>query len=260
MLLIITLLVGILAGLIMGMLGGGSGLVLVPGISIILAYYYPIPSAMVMQFAIGTTLAVTFFFVLFTVYSQHRRGAILWHLFNKLFISMGIGTIIGNTFAHKIPSGILKIAFGIVVLLLAIRFISSDDKKLKPKPWPKPLAVFTAGGFFGLVAGALGIAPFVVPYLKKYGVSMHQAIATSTACGLLFAFVGGATAMIVGWDATTQIQYALGYVYLPVFIPLFLGCLIFAEVGVRLAHKMSASLLKKIYCVLLFAVALKMLF
>lgn len=257
---IITLLIGLLAGLILGMLGGGSGLALVPGISFLLLNYYPaIPHDMVMQFAIGDTFLVTLLFGGFTTYTQHRRGLILWGHFRKLILSIILGTIVGNLITHALPSHVLRIIFGLLVLLLGIRMLFKNDVSTLPTPWPRPFFIFCAGLFFGLVCGALGIAPFVVPYLKRYGVSMHQAIATSTACGVLFALVGGITAALGGWHTTLSIPHTIGYIYLPLIIPLFLGCVIASEIGARIAHKLSAEVLKRFYCSLLFVVGIKML-
>ncbi len=257
---IITLLIGLLAGLILGMLGGGSGLALVPGISFLLLNYYPtIPHDMVMQFAIGDTFLITLLFGAFTTYTQHCRGLILWGHFRKLILSIILGTVVGNLITHALPSHILRITFGVLVLLLGIRMLLKNHISTPSKPWPKPFSVFCAGSFFGLVCGALGIAPFIVPYLKRYGVSMHEAIGTSTACGMVFALVGGLTAALGGWHATLSIHHAIGYLYLPMIIPLFLGCVVASEIGARIAHKLSAETLKRFYCVLLFVVGVKML-
>lgn len=258
-LLLLTIVIGLCAGIIMGMLGGGSGLALVPGISFILASATQISSTMIMHFAVGTTFAATLFFVLFTVYSQHKRQQVEWNLFFKLLPSLVIGTVIGNVAANHLPSHSLKIIFGIVILLLCIRILLQNDNQVIAKPWPGKTTVFTAGSFFGIVLGALGIAPFIVPFLRRYGVSMHKAIGTSTVCGLLFAFVGSITAILSGYHDTAFIPHALGYIYLPLILPLAISCLIAAEIGVRLAHKMSGNLLRKCYCLLLFVVGIIML-
>jgi len=52
---------------------------------------------------------------------------------------------------------------------------------------------------------------------------------------------------------------SLGYVYLPALAGIVIGTFITVPLGARLAHTMPIALLKRIFAVLLFALAARML-
>jgi uncharacterized membrane protein YfcA len=54
-------------------------------------------------------------------------------------------------------------------------------------------------------------------------------------------------------------QYSIGYIYLPALAGIVTASIVLAPVGARLAHRTSGTLLKKIFALILFLLATKML-
>ena len=72
------------------------------------------------------------------------------------------------------------------------------------------------------------------------------------------AVAGAVGFMVTGWDEPVP-EFSIGYVYIPALIGIALTSVIFAQVGARLAHRLPAATLKKIFAGLLVAVGIKLL-
>src|SRR5512139_3232831 len=104
------LLAGVIAGVLAGMLGVGGGLVIVP----VLAYLFSqqgFDSAVIMQLAIGTSLATIVLTSLSSIRAHHRRGAIVWRVVAQLSPGIVIGTWLGAAVAHQLPTAVLRLIF-----------------------------------------------------------------------------------------------------------------------------------------------------
>ena len=88
---------------------------------------------------------------------------------------------------------------------------------------------------------------------------MQQAVATSSACGLPIALVSALSFMILGWHDARLPAHSLGFIYLPALLGIALTSMVFARFGARLAHRLSAKLLKRLFAALLFCVGLSFL-
>ncbi len=88
---------------------------------------------------------------------------------------------------------------------------------------------------------------------------MQQAVATSAACGLPIAFMGAVTNVWEGWQNPLMPEWSAGYIYLPALFGIVLTSSLFAKVGVRLAHHLSAVMLKRIFALFLLCVGLRFL-
>ena len=86
-----------------------------------------------------------------------------------------------------------------------------------------------------------------------------RAVATSSALGLPIALVGSAGYISAGMGEAQLPPGALGFVYLPATLGIAAMTLLTAPVGVAIAHRMPAHLLKRVFSLLLALVALRML-
>jgi uncharacterized membrane protein YfcA len=98
-----------------------------------------------------------------------------------------------------------------------------------------------------------------VPFLVKRNVSIHEAIGTAAAVGWPIAAAGTLGYIIGGWHRPELPQYSLGYVYLPALAAVVVASVLMAPVGARVAHRTAGHTLKKIFAVVLFALATTML-
>jgi uncharacterized membrane protein YfcA len=90
-------------------------------------------------------------------------------------------------------------------------------------------------------------------------VKVQQAIGTSAAVGLPIAVAGTVGYVISGWNATELPAWSLGYVYLPAVALISVVSFFTVPFGVKLAHRLPVSVLKKVFALLIILLSLKML-
>jgi uncharacterized membrane protein YfcA len=87
---------------------------------------------------------------------------------------------------------------------------------------------------------------------------MRNAVAISSACGLLIAVVGTISYAILGWQKTGLPEGSVGYIYVPAFLGIVISSMLTAPVGAKLANKLPTKQLKRYFSLLLFVVAGKL--
>ncbi len=257
--LILFAVIGAFAGLSAGLLGIGGGIIVVPGLAFIFGSFH-FPNSIIMHMAAGTSLAAMIFTASASVYSHHKRGAVLWPLFYKMLPGILVGVIAGAILADILSSHILEIIFGIFLIIIAVRmFLLAKPKPTRGLPGPIWLSVisFVVGfksGLMGIGGGAL-----IVPILTYCNVPMRQASGTSAICGLPIAIVGTIAFLFTGLDAHNLPQWSTGYIYWPAALAVAIFSVIFVYVGGKLALRLPVNTLKRIFAVILAVMAIKLL-
>ena len=109
-------LIGIMAGVFGGVFGLGGGIIMVPAMVFVLG--------MSQHQAQGTTLAIMLPPVfLFAVWRYYTNGHV--NVPMAIFASVGltIGAYIGANYVQGVPDVALKKAFGVLLLIIGIKFI-----------------------------------------------------------------------------------------------------------------------------------------
>jgi uncharacterized membrane protein YfcA len=88
---------------------------------------------------------------------------------------------------------------------------------------------------------------------------MHQAVATAAGFGVMIGLPGAVTAIVVGWGRADLPPFSLGHVNLAAFALMSAFTVMTAPVGARLAHRLDARRLKKLFAILLAVVAIRLL-
>jgi uncharacterized membrane protein YfcA len=135
---------------------------------------------------------------------------------------------------------------------------------LKPKAargLPGPAAIFAVGAGIGTISSlvAAGGAAMTIPFMTWCNVKLHDAIGTSAAIGLPIALAGTVGYIATGWSQPELPAYSLGYVYLPALAGVVVASTLTAPMGARLAHKLPVLLLRRLFALLLYILATKML-
>jgi uncharacterized membrane protein YfcA len=89
--------------------------------------------------------------------------------------------------------------------------------------------------------------------------SMHHAIGTASAIGFPIAIAGTAGYIVNGLGAADLPRLSLGYIYIPALLGIVCISVLTAPLGARLAHSLPVDRLKKIFALLLYGVATRML-
>lgn len=256
---VLYLVLGACAGVLAGLFGVGGGLIIVP----VLVYSFSahgFSADVLTQMAVGTSLATIIFTSTNSVLEHHRRGAVRWRLFLWMTVGILVGSALGALTASKIQGHVLQKIIGVFAILVSIQMALG----LQPKgggELPGRVGLGVAGGVIGWASAIFGIGggSLTVPFLSWRGVSMQQAVATSSACGLPIAIAGAISFIAVGWHNAKLPEMSLGFVYLPALVGIALTSMFFARIGARLAHRLPAKVLKRLFALLLFSVGLSFL-
>ncbi|SIN70375.1 hypothetical protein SAMN05443662_0160 [Sulfurivirga caldicuralii] len=255
----VYLLTGAVVGFMAGLFGVGGGLIVVPVLTSVFAWYLDTPH--IVHLAIGTSLATILVTSLASVRAHHGHGAVRWDLVKQLSAGIFLGGFLGGWGSQFVPSKELAIVFAVMEIFIAINFILA----LQPKPHrtlPGPVGNFFAGVVIGFLASLVGIGggTLTTPYLVWHNISLHEAIATSAACSLPVAAAGTLGYLLGGMHATDIPPFATGYIYWPAFLGIVAASSLTAKYGARLAHRLPPKPLKRALGVLLLLLAGKMIF
>ena len=135
-----------------------------------------------------------------------------------------------------------------------------DKKPKATRELPKATGMLGAGGVIGVVAGLVGAGGgFIsVPFMSWCNVKIHNAVATSAALGFPIALAGTLSNVYFGLSEPGLPEYSLGYIYLPALVVIAAASVTMAPLGARTAHKMPVVKLKRIFAVILYALAVYM--
>ena len=105
---------------------------------------------------------------------------------------------------------------------------------------------------FGIGGGSL-----VVTAMTLYKRSIHQAIGTASAFGIVISIVACISSVIAGWSTEGLPVGSFGYVNLIGFAGIIVSSSFIAPLGAKLAHKLDQILLKRIFGFYLMFTAIK---
>ena len=252
---LIYLLLGAFAGVAAGLLGVGGGLIIVP-VLVVVFQLQSFDAQIVMQLALGTSLATIVFTALSSVYAHHRRGAVAWGIVAKMAPGMLLGAMLGAYVADNVSSDQLKLLFAVFEVAVAIyMFMGAPVITNAFNGSIKRAELLGVSASIGGLASLLGIGggTLTVPYLCMRGTSIRHAVAISAACGLPIAASGALGYCLLGLDAEKLPAYTSGFIYWPAFAGIVAASLLTAPLGAALAHQLPVGQLKRVFaCVLLF--------
>ena len=235
-------------------------------VQIWLLTYQGIEPTLATRIAFGTSLAVVLPTALSGCRGHSCLGVVLWRPGIIIGLCGMLGAFLGGTIATHAPGDLLRMAFGFVIMMAALRMLfapsllprqtsgeKSKEGLLQYVLWG--LAVGVISGLIGIGGGVI-LVPAMVVAMRF---SMYQAIGTSTVAIALNA-VGGVLAYAInGWGVAGLPAYSLGYINLLQFALLAGASIFMAQWGVKVAHRLPAEKLKYIFVMLMIYIGLKMI-
>lgn len=257
-----NLALGLGLGVAGGMLGIGGGLIAIP----ILGYLY----GMDQHLAQGTALVMIVPNVLIGVLRYHQKNPIQLRAVATISLFSMVATYFSAKLVEQVDSGHLRVAFAFFLIALAIYFgtqirkfrrvrvaqslVPGKDAASVPQApvqqtFPKA-AVPVMGVLSGAMSGVftVGSGLVVVPILVSY-FRMSQTRAQGMALALV---VPGAVIALATYASAGNVNWHVGG-------PLAIGGIASVSWGVHLAHTMSQTVLKSLFCGFLLVTALSML-
>ena len=256
---ILYLSTGAIAGILAGLLGIGGGLFIVP-VLLYLLPYSGIESQQLMSICVATSLATIVVTSISSIIAHHKHQAIIWSLFWQILPGICIGALAGAYMADVVSQLFLKNLFAVSVILIAIKMLLKIQVNTFTE-LPGQITLFAAGSFIGSLSTMIGIGggALTVPILNYWKTPMAKAVATSAACGLPIAIAGTFGFILTGLDQTNLPAYSTGFVYWPAVIGITTSSVLFAPIGAKFAHKISAALLSRLFAIFLLIVGFKVL-
>jgi uncharacterized membrane protein YfcA len=98
-----------------------------------------------------------------------------------------------------------------------------------------------------------------VPFMLWCGVPLRTAIGTAALLGIPVAVVGTLGYLASGWGIAQLPPWSLGFIFLPALAGLVSGSVLTAPFGARMTHRLPVLALKRIFALLLYVLATKML-
>lgn len=249
---------GLVVGFIAGLLGVGGGLLIVP-VLIMMLHAQGLGAGMEPQLALGTSLASILFTALSSVRAHHRHGAVEWPLVRRIAPGIVVGTLIGALLAAQMSAWVLKVFFVAFLFYAAVQ-MWLDFKPAPHRSLPGRAGTTVAGSVIGAVSSWVGIGggTLSVPFMLWHNVTLHRAIATSSAIGFPIAIAGALGYVLGGWSVSDRPAGSMGFIYLPALGGIALGSVLTAPFGARTAHRTPVRPLKRIFALLLLVLALRM--
>tara|TARA_B100000963_G_scaffold108975_1_gene94826 strand:+ start:1895 stop:2686 length:792 start_codon:yes stop_codon:yes gene_type:complete len=255
---IIFLFLGLIAGLLAGMFGIGGGLVIVP----VLIYCFTnlgFESEIIVQLAIGTSIATIIFTGFSSAYSHKLKDSIDYNEVKPVIFGIMFGALLGALTTVNLNGEILKKMLGIFLFIVSIHTLASSQQFSKIYKTNNFLSTF-AGSFIGFWSNIFGIGGglFSLPYFRAIGLNLKSSIGSSAACGVPIAIFGTLGFVFAGIENLLLPKYSIGYVYLPALITISFTSVIMARFGAELTHSLSHKNLKKLLALLFVLISIYM--
>lgn len=169
--------------------------------------------------------------------------------------------LIGGLMARLYTGDVLRIIFGVVALFVALNIILPVQRKLMARLRGSLLTNRISAALIGYVSALMGIGggSLSVPTLVAFGNSMHKAVGTGAALGVLLAIPATIGFVISGWDVVGRPPLSLGYVNIPAMLVIGIMAASVAPFGAALAHKLDQKHLKLAFGLFLLVVGLRMI-
>ncbi len=246
------LLIGLFAGCLGGLFGVGGGFIFVPA-QLFVYSYLGIPLDLQIKLAIETSLAAVVFNTLVSSYSHYKRGGIQFSIIKQFIVGIILGSVAGAILTKISPSHALELFFGVFECLIGAYFIFAPAlRETHSLSHINSFITNALGAIIGTISILLGIGGgfFMVPLLAVLKLPLKKAIGSSSLLTFIVSFIGSIVLLFHSLSGVKE-PFTIGYLYLPAFIPLALGAIFGAPLGVKLTHTLPTGLLKKIFGALL---------
>lgn len=254
------LLLGAVVGFLAGLLGIGGGMMLVPFMTFLLGQR-GVDASLAVKMAIATSGATILFTSLSSLRAHHGHGAVRWPLVLRIAPGIVVGGLAAGAGALAMLEGrALALVFAAFNIVIAVRMLRGRQARAGRK-LPGSAGLFGVGAGIGFVSGLLGAggAFLSVPFMTWCSVPLREAIGTSAALGFPIAVAATTGYLIGGWNLPSALPGAFGYLYLPGVVIVSLASVLTAPHGARAAQRMPVPQLRRMFAVLLMALALYMI-
>jgi uncharacterized membrane protein YfcA len=252
---------GVISGFLAGLFGIGGGAIVVPVLFEVFRFL-GVPEAVHMQLAIGTSLAIMAPTNIRSYLTHRASGAVLEDVVWQWSLPAVIGTGVGSLIAAIAPSSVFKLAFVIVIGVIAMKLLFGKDTWRIADDLPKHPLVRGFGFLVGLSAALTGVSggSLCTMVLMLYGKTIHSAVATSAGLIVPITIAGTIGYALAGLPHQALLPpLSIGFISLIGFLLMAPVSSLVASTGARVAHAMSRRHLEIGFGLFLLTAALRFL-
>jgi uncharacterized protein len=252
---------GIVTGILAGLFGIGGGAVIVPVLFEIFRIL-GVPDAVRMQLCIGTSLAVIIPTALRSYRAHHARGLVIPEVVRVWTLPAVLGVALGAAIAAVAPEAVFKVAFVVIVWVIAARLLAGGDRWRLSEGLPGRAVMRIYGFVIGLGSSLMGISggSLATMALTVHGQPILNAVATSAGIGVPISIAGALGYVAAGLPQRALLPpLSLGFVSLIGVVAIAPISSWIAPLGARLAHAMPKRWLELGFAAYLVAVGVRFL-
>ena len=259
--------VGLLAGGLSGLVGIGGGAVMVPFLYFFLGHTElsgtNVSASHQAVVAHATSLLAIVPISMRGAWLYHRAGQVHWDTVWRLGGASVVTAVLGAHVAVVLPGGVLKVAFGIFLLVVAVRLsfgsdpLASSSQTDSAPDMMRALSGGAAVGFFSAllgVGGGLVAIPVLIYWLR---VPIRKVSGTSLAIITFTALTGAIGYAIAGWGHDANPSGLLTFFHLPASAALAVSALVAVPLGAGLQPRIPAHRLRTLFAVVFLAVGVR---
>jgi uncharacterized membrane protein YfcA len=252
---------GIVTGILAGLFGVGGGAIIVP-ILYQAFIFVGVSDPIRMPLAVGTSLAIIIPTTLAAFFAHYARNAVDMQVVRLWAVPCFLGVVLGSAVASFAPPWVFKIVFILVAGANAAKLLAGRENWRLGDDLPDRPAMLAIGFAMGILSALMGISGGMLSNMTMilYGRSIHQAVATSAALGVVISLPGALGYILAGLPHAADLPpLSVGFVSIPALLLLTPMSLLFAPIGARLAHAISRRVLEIAYGLYLLAASVRFL-
>jgi uncharacterized protein len=252
---------GVVTGLLAGLFGVGGGAIIVPVLYEVFRIL-GVPEAVHMQLCVGTSLAIILPTTIRSYIAHRRKGLVVPRVIRLWALPAVIGVSCGAAIAAFAPPAVFKLAFVLVALFIAIKFLFAGDRWNLGTDLPGTVPMTLYGFGIGLAGSLMGVSGGSLSniVLTLYGKTIHQAVATSAGLGVPITIVGTIGYVLAGLhDSALLPPLSLGFVSLIGVVVMAPVSSLAAPYGAQLAHRLSRRTLELAFSIFLLLISARFL-
>ena len=247
--------VGIAVGFLSGLVGVGGGVLIVPFLYFFYAHPelsgYGLPAALEASVPHATSLFIIVPTAVVGTLAYARAGLVAWQVAVPIAIASVVAAAAGANLALVLPPEVLKLAFGVFLLLTSAQLIGREPPGAGGQPLRLGWRVIVPTGLVvGLLSALLGVGGGIIAiplFLHVVRLDIDRVAATSLAVVTIAASAGTLTYVLAGWTDPGAPAGSLGYVHATVALPILIGSLATVRLGTRVNQRVNRRTLRWIF-------------
>lgn len=252
---------GAVIGFLSGLIGIGGGSFMIPALVLTFGAAGVSPDLSV-KMAFGTNLVVGSLTALtgFTVHRRHLSQQ--WSVVLPLSAASVLGALAGSTVASHLPGRLLRVLFGVAVMVVAGNMLARREGEKRSLPRLSVAKLVPLGLAIGFAASLVGLGgavftTIILVNLLQY--PMRQVVGISTFVQTAGALSGAIGYVANGLGRPDLPRFSLGYVNLLAAGAMMVTGVPLARLGALCTHRVDPNSLRRIFAGALVLIAFFMI-